>query len=96
MTYSTKRLVEICSVKTGKRDANHGDSGGPCPFFTCADKPIKSPTYAFDGESIILPGNGANVGLVLYHSGKFEVYQRTYVLNKMNYSQLSEAVESSS
>lgn len=81
MTYPIKTLIEICSVKTGKHDANHGALGGEYPFFTCADKPIKSPTYSFDGDSIILPGNGANVGLVLYYSGKFEAYQRTYILN---------------
>jgi type I restriction enzyme S subunit len=27
-----------------------------------------------------LPGNGANVGLTLFYSGKFEAYQRTYIL----------------
>ena len=79
---SHKHLNEICSIKTGKRDANHSVLDGQYPFFTCADKPIKSPTYSFDGDSIILPGNGANVGLVLYYSGKFEAYQRTYVLSE--------------
>ena len=79
---SHKYLNEICSIKTGKRDANHSVLDGQYPFFTCADKPIKSPTYSFDGDSIILPGNGANVGLVLYYSGKFEAYQRTYILSE--------------
>ncbi|MBD2483488.1 restriction endonuclease subunit S [Planktothrix sp. FACHB-1365] len=76
-------LNEICTIQTGKKDANYGDKGGEYPFFTCADKPILSPTYSFDGESIILPGNGANVGMVFYHVGKFEAYQRTYVLNNI-------------
>ncbi len=84
MTYPSKKLLEVCSVRTGKRDANHGDLGGPYPFFTCAEKPIQSPTYSFDGDSIILPGNGANVGLVIFYSGKFEAYQRTYVLSEFN------------
>jgi type I restriction enzyme S subunit len=76
-------LNEISTIQTGKKDANYGDKGGEYPFFTCADKPILSPTYSFDGESIILPGNGANVGMVFYHVGKFEAYQRTYVLNNI-------------
>ena len=75
------KLGEICNIATGKYDANHGENGGDYPFYTCAIKPIKCPTYSFDGESIILPGNGANVGEVLYYNGKFEAYQRTYVLN---------------
>lgn len=32
-------------------------------------------------EAILLPGNGANVGEVIYFKGKFEAYQRTYILN---------------
>jgi len=84
MKYPTKKIVEICKVSTGKRDANHAVEGGVYPFFTCADKPIAADTFAFSGECIILPGNGANVGLVLFYNGKFEAYQRTYVLNNFN------------
>ncbi len=82
MSFPVKNLLDVCSVRTGKRDANHGDAGGPYPFFTCAGKPIKSPTFSFDGDAIILPGNGANVGLVIFYSGRFEAYQRTYVLSE--------------
>ncbi|MEC0269368.1 restriction endonuclease subunit S [Paenibacillus anseongense] len=74
------KLGHLVFVKTGKRDANHGTEDGQYPFFTCASEPINSPTFSFEGESILLPGNGANVGLVLYFDGKFEAYQRTYVL----------------
>ncbi|HAT9143009.1 TPA: restriction endonuclease subunit S [Legionella pneumophila subsp. pneumophila] len=75
-------LLDLCKVSTGKKDANHGQDNGKFPFFTCASVPIRANTYSFDGDSIILPGNGANVGLVLFYSGKFEAYQRTYVLNQ--------------
>nr|WP_281417523.1 restriction endonuclease subunit S [Lentibacillus saliphilus] len=75
------RLGDLVKVQTGKKDANHGTEDGRYPFFTCASKPIKSETYSFEGESILLPGNGANVGLTLFYEGKFEAYQRTYVLN---------------
>ena len=81
MNITINKLLDICSVSTGKKDANHNTDDGQYPFYTCAYKPIKSPTYSFEGESIILPGNGANVGLVLAYNGKFEAYQRTYVLN---------------
>ena len=75
------KLGVITDIKTGRKDANHGTEDGKYPFYTCASEPIKSPTYSFDGEYVILPGNGANVGMALYHKGKFEAYQRTYVLN---------------
>ncbi len=77
------KLEEICNITTGKHDANHGENGGNYRFYTCAIEPIKCPTYSFEGASIILPGNGANVGEVLYDDGKFEAYQRTYVLNSI-------------
>lgn len=77
------KLGVITDIKTGRKDANHGTEDGKYPFYTCASEPIKSPTYSFDGECVILPGNGSNVGMALYHKGKFEAYQRTYVLNSV-------------
>lgn len=74
------KLGNICEIKTGRKDANHATEEGEYPFFTCASEPLKSPTYSFDGECILLAGNGANVGLALYYNGKLEAYQRTYVL----------------
>ncbi|EID4419279.1 restriction endonuclease subunit S [Vibrio vulnificus] len=81
MSWDEVHLLSVCEVSTGKYDANHGVVNGSYQFYTCAEKPIRSNTYSFEGSSIILPGNGANVGLVLYFDGKFEAYQRTYVLN---------------
>jgi type I restriction enzyme S subunit len=75
------KLGGLCAVQTGRKDANYGTENGEYNFYTCAQIPIKSPGYSFEGESIILPGNGANVGLVTYVNEKFEAYQRTYVLN---------------
>lgn len=74
------RLGSLVNIKAGKKDASHGNKEGAYPFFTCAAAPIRSDTYSFEGEAVLLPGNGANVGLVLYYNGKFEAYQRTYVL----------------
>ena len=73
----------ILKVKTGKYDANHAKENGNYQFFTCALVPFWTDTYSFDDEVIILPGNGANVGEVLYYKGKLEAYQRTYVLHEI-------------
>ena len=74
------RLGSVMSVVTGKKDANYGTENGKYIFFTCAGEPINCDDYSFEGESLLLPGNGANVGKVFYFDGKFEAYQRTYVL----------------
>lgn len=46
-------------------------------------EPIRSKSYSYDGEYLILPGNGANVGKSIHYFGKFEAYQRTYLLSKL-------------
>lgn len=80
--WKSDKLGNLVEIITGRLDANNEDINGLYPFFTCAAEPIKINSYSFDDEAIILPGNGANVGLVLYYSGKFEAYQRTYVITK--------------
>lgn len=78
------KMKHLVSIQTGKKDANFGALNGKYDFFTCALAPIKADSYSHEGESILLPGNGANVGVAIYYNGKFEAYQRTYILQKMN------------
>jgi type I restriction enzyme S subunit len=82
-----KKLVgDVTPIKTGKKDANFGTDNGPFPFFTCAQEPIKAPSYSFDTSAVILAGNG-DFNVKLYR-GKFEAYQRTYVLEPTNENML--------
>lgn len=77
--WKVKKLSEICTIKTGKKDVNEGNPDGKYPFFTCAREHTYSNEYSFDTEAILIAGNG-DVGQVSYYKGKFEAYQRTYVL----------------
>lgn len=72
-------LGELCQIKTGRKDANQGSPNGKYPFFTCAKEHIWSDEYSFEGEALLIAGNG-DVGNTMYYDGKFEAYQRTYVL----------------
>ena len=83
------RLSDLVAIYTGKKDANWGTPNGAYDFFTCSNEPIKSSTYSYDGEYLIMPGNGANIGLVIYYNGKFEAYQRTYLLENINHINLN-------
>ena len=74
-------LDSICTIDTGKWDANHAALDGKYRFYTCAIEHQYCHTNRFSGECIILPGNGANVGEVFYYFGEFDAYQRTYVLS---------------
>ena len=77
--WGAKGLGELAKIRTGKKDANEGAMDGIYPFFTCAEDHIYSHNYSFDAEAILVAGN-ANVGQAKYYKGKFEAYQRTYVL----------------
>ena len=79
MSWNAVSLGILCDVKTGKKDVNEGNINGLYPFFTCAAKHTYSDVFSFDCEAILIAGNGA-VGQTSYYKGKFEAYQRTYVL----------------
>ena len=84
-----KRLGEECGITTGRKDVNEGNPSGEYPFFTCAREHTFSDSFSFEGEAILIAGNG-EVGNLSYFKGRFEAYQRTYVLQKftMNVSYL--------
>lgn len=83
-TWKLIKLKDLVSISTGKKDANYGSPDGMYDFFTCSAEPIKSKDYSYDGEYLIMPGNGANIGMVIYYRGKFEAYQRTYLLENIH------------
>lgn len=74
-------LGDLVNIKTGKLDANAAVEGGQYPFFTCSREIYAIDKYAFDCEAILLAGNNA-VGdfNVKHYKGKFNAYQRTYVI----------------
>jgi type I restriction enzyme S subunit len=74
-------LGEIAEIRTGKLDSNASVENGRYPFFTCSPETLSIDDYAFDSEAVLLAGNNANgVFSVKYYQGKFNAYQRTYVV----------------
>ncbi len=80
--WEEKVLGNICSIATGKLDANAMIQNGKYRFYTCAKEYYKIDNYAFDTDALLISGNGANVGYIHHYNGKFNAYQRTYVLDK--------------
>ena len=76
--WAVELLGKLCSITTGSKDVNEGNPVGQYPFFTCAQEISKCNAYSFDGAAILIAGNG-NFSVKKYE-GKFEAYQRTYVL----------------
>jgi type I restriction enzyme S subunit len=79
--WEVKKLGAVVGrVTTGKLDANAMKENGEYRFYTCAKDYYLIDEYAFDTEALLVSGNGANVGYIHYYKGKFNAYQRTYVL----------------
>ena len=80
--WEERKLGDFFDVKTGKKDANYSVENGAFPFFTCSKQTLLAPSYSFEGSAILLAGNGDFN--VKRYVGKFEAYQRTYVLIPYN------------
>ena len=75
---SSVELGKVVNIRTGKLDANASSENGVYPFFTCSSEPLKIDTYSYDCECVLVAGNGdLNVK---YYLGKFDAYQRTYII----------------
>ena len=74
------KLGDIAEIRTGKLDANAAIENGKYPFFTTSKEILRINDYTYDDEVVLVAGNGdLNVK---YFSGKFNAYQRTYILTK--------------
>ncbi len=74
-------LGSLVDIKTGKLNSNAAVENGKYPFFTCSREVYAIDNYAFDLEAILLAGNNASGDFnVKHYKGKFNAYQRTYVI----------------
>ena len=79
------KLGEITIIKTGKLDSNAAVPNGAYPFFTCDPTTLSIDKWAYDTEAILLAGNNASGNYTAkYYKGKFNAYQRTYIIETLN------------
>ena len=79
------KLEDLINLRTGKLDSNAEEENGIYPFFTCAPDPLKINSFSFDQKAILLAGNNANGNFhINYYEGKFDAYQRTYVIDLLD------------
>jgi type I restriction enzyme, S subunit len=80
------KLGNYIKIRTGKLDANASSPDGEYPFFTCSKKPLRISSYSYDCRCVLVAGNGdLNVK---YYEGKFNAYQRTYIIESRDESVL--------
>lgn len=78
LSWKKYTLTEFLPVITGKKNANISSEKGKYPFFSCSQDIAWTDEYSFEGSAILVAGNGDFN--VKWYDGKFEAYQRTYVL----------------
>ena len=84
-----KPLGSYVTIKTGKLNSNAATEDGAYPFFTCSRDVFSIDSYSFDCEAILLAGNNASGDFNVKHfCGKFDAYQRTYVITINEVDQL--------
>lgn len=90
MSYSLVKLKDISHIKTGKLDSNAAVLNGEYPFFTCDPNTLRINTWAYDTEAVLLAGNNASGNYTAkYYKGKFNAYQRVYIIEVANNEQIN-------
>ena len=85
LEWNFHKLEELINLRTGKLDSNAEEENGVYPFFTCAPDPLKINSFSFNQKAILLAGNNANGNFhINYYEGKFDAYQRTYVIDVLD------------
>ena len=78
--WEQRKVGDYVDITTGKLDANAMKEDGKYDFYTSGIQKYKIDVSAFEGPAITIAGNGATVGYMHLADGKFNAYQRTYVL----------------
>ena len=87
--FEIKGFLDVFDTTTGKLDSNASVEDGKYPFFNCSQETFKIDRYSFDCEALLLAGNNAAAKYsVKHYNGKFDAYQRTYILTLKNNSEL--------
>jgi type I restriction enzyme S subunit len=88
-SWEVLKFEKIVDFKTGKLNSNAAVPSGQYPFFTCSQETFWIDKYAFNTEAILLSGNNARaVYSVKYFNGKFNAYQRTYIITTKDKKQI--------
>ena len=80
--WKIERLKFLCSIQTGNQDTQDARQDGEYPFYVRSPKVEHSSKCSFEGEGILMAGDGAGAGRVFHHAfGKYAVHQRVYRLS---------------
>lgn len=75
------KLGELANIQTGNKDLKDKKDDGKYPFFVRSEKIERIDSYSFDGEAILIPGDGKIGEIYHYINGKFDYHQRVYKIS---------------
>lgn len=86
--WKVKRLSDVSEIYTGKKNNQDKIENGIYPFFVRSQTVERINTYSYDGEAILVPGEGGIGNIFHYMNGKFDFHQRVYKISdfKKDYS----------
>ena len=77
--WGLRRMRYLCDIITGDKDTVNRVDDGLYPFYVRSPQIERINSYSFDGEAVLMAGDGVGAGKVLhYATGKFDFHQRVY------------------
>ena len=82
--WETKRLGNVAHIKTGRKNNEDKDENGQYPLFVRSAIVERINSYCYEGEAILVPGEGGIGSIFHYINGRFDCHQRVYMINKFS------------
>jgi len=80
--WEVEPVKNIATICTGAKNTQDKIDDGTFPFFVRSQIIEKINSYSFDGEAILVAGDGVGTGKVIhYFNGKFDFHQRVYKIS---------------
>jgi type I restriction enzyme S subunit len=82
--WGVRELGELADIRTGSQDLQNKVDDGKYPFFVRSQNVERINSYSYDGEAILIPGEG-NIGKIFHYiNGRFDFHQRVYKISDFN------------
>ena len=72
------RLGHVAHIRTGSKNNQDKVDDGEFPFFVRSPHVERIDSYSFEGEAILIPGEGDIGSIFHYVNGRYDVHQRVY------------------
>lgn len=83
--WDIQRMRYLCDIITGDKDTVNRVEDGLYPFYVRSPQIERIKSYSFDGEAVLMAGDGVGAGKVLHYvNGKFDFHQRVYNFHNFN------------